>query len=288
MPSQSPILWVVATPIGNLGDLSDRAREILSVVDVILAEDTRKTGRLLQLCGVRGPRLLSFFEHNEAARIKQVLNLLRQGKQIALVSSAGTPLMSDPGYILVRTCRDSGFRVSPVPGPSAPVAALMASGLPPYPFAFLGFLPRKSGEKRRLLAHFAPVQITLVFFERVSRLQRSLHDAREVLGQRQVCIARELTKKHEEFIFFSLGSDQELPADLLGEVTVLLAPQDKELQATAEEEVVRIMHKKAGPNDGARTVVNRTAPHVRGWGKKALYEVFLREIRQIGNGQEDL
>ena len=288
MPSQSPTLWVVATPIGNLGDLSERAREILAVVDVILAEDTRKTGRLLQVCGITGPRLLSFFEHNEAARVKQVLDLLKQGKQVALVSSAGTPLMSDPGYILVRTCRDYGFRVSPVPGPSAPVAALMASGLPPYPFAFLGFLPRKSGEKRRLFAQFAPVQVTLAFFERVSRLESSLHDAREVLGQRQACIARELTKKHEEFISFTLGSEQELPADLLGEVTVLLAPQDKEAQATAEKEVIRIMRKKAGPNDGARTVVNHTAPHVTGWGKKALYDVYLREIRQIGDGQEDL
>lgn len=288
MPSQSPTLWVVATPIGNLGDLSERAREVLSGVDVILAEDTRKTGRLMQVCGISGPRLLSFFEHNEAARIKQVMELLRQGKQVALVSSAGTPLMSDPGYILVRTCRDYGFHVSPVPGPSAPVAALMASGLPPYPFAFLGFLPRKSGEKRRLFTHFAPVQITLVFFERISRLQSSLQDALEVLGHRQACIARELTKKHEEFIYFNLGSDQQLPADLLGEVTVLLAPQDKEVPATAEEDVIRIMRTKAGPNDKARTVVNRTAAHVRGWGKKDLYALYLREIRQVGDGQEDL
>jgi len=288
MPFQSPTLWVVATPIGNLGDLSGRAREILSGADVILAEDTRKTGRLLQLCGITGPRLLSFFEHNETARITQVLDMLKQGRQVALVSSAGTPLMSDPGYILVRTCWDSGFRVSPVPGPSAPVAALMASGLPPYPFAFLGFLPRKSGEKRRLFAQFASVQATLAFFERVSRLKNSLQDACAALGQRQACIARELTKKHEEFIFFTLGSDQELPADLLGEVTVLLAPRDKEIQATTEEEVVRIMRSKSGPDDGARTVVNRTALHVTGWGKKALYDIFLREIRQNRNEQEDL
>ncbi|MDZ7762005.1 MAG: 16S rRNA (cytidine(1402)-2'-O)-methyltransferase [Desulfovermiculus sp.] len=287
MPSQPPILWVVATPIGNLGDLSDRAREVLFAVDVLLAEDTRKTGRLLHQCGISGPRLVSLFEHNEESRIKQVVSWLAQGRNVALVSSAGTPLMSDPGYRLVRACRQAGFRVSPVPGPSAPMAALMASGLPPYPFVFLGFMPRKSGEKRRLFGDFLFARATLVFFERVSRLADTLHDAYSILGHRQVCLARELTKKHEEFIFGTLGSDQEDLTHLMGEVTVLIAPPNKDAGSTEEKEVVRVMRSLCHSGDGAKAVVERTIPLVCGWGKKALYDLFLREVRKKGKGSED-
>jgi len=287
MPSPSPTLWVVATPIGNLGDLSDRAREVLSTADALLAEDTRKTGRFLKQCGISGPRLVSFFEHNENSRIQQVLSMLGQGRSVALVSSAGTPLMSDPGFRLVQACRQAGFRVSPVPGPSAPVAALMASGLPPYPFAFLGFMPRKPGEKRRLLAQFSSAPGTLVFFERVSRLANTLHEAYAVLGDRQICLARELTKKHEEFIFATLGSGREDLSELMGEVTVLVAPGAKESWTTDKEEVVRIMRGLCRPDEGAKSVVERTVPLIRGWGKKALYDLFLREIQRKGKGSED-
>lgn len=286
MPLQSPILWVVATPIGNLGDLSQRAAEVLSSVDVLLAEDTRKTGRLLDMCGISRPRLLSLFEHNERARIKQVLGLLEQGLQIALVSSAGTPLISDPGYLLVRSCRQAGFQVSPVPGPSAPVAALMASGFPPYPFAFLGFLPRKSGEKRRLFAPYVQVPVTLVFFERASRLENTLGDVQSVLGPREVCIARELTKQFEQFLFLTPGSQsQELP-ELPGEVTVLIAPGKNEQGTTDTLDVIRIMRSAAERETGARSVVEHTLAQVSGWGKKALYELYLRKVQGKDAGTE--
>ncbi|MBS3780361.1 MAG: 16S rRNA (cytidine(1402)-2'-O)-methyltransferase [Desulfovermiculus sp.] len=287
MPSPPPILWVVATPIGNLGDLSDRAKEVLSTVDVLLAEDTRKTGRFMQQMGLTGPRLFSLYEHNETSRIGQVLSLLAQGQDVALVSSAGTPLMSDPGYRLVQACWQAGFRVAPIPGPSAPVAALMASGLPPYPFVFLGFVPRKSGEKRRLFADFASTRATLVFFERLSRMANTLLAAYSVLGDRQVCLARELTKKHEEFIFLTLGSGQEDLSHLKGEVTVIVAPQDRETRITEEEEVVRIMESLCQPGDGAKVVVERTVPLIRGWGKKALYDLFLRQIQGQRNHSEE-
>jgi 16S rRNA (cytidine1402-2'-O)-methyltransferase len=256
-------------------------------VDVVLAEDTRRTGRLLDMCGISGPRLLSLFEHNEQARVAQVLSLLEQGQTAALVSSAGTPLLSDPGYMLVRACRKAGVRVSPVPGPSAPATALMASGLPPYPYAFLGFVPRKSGEKRRLFAQYARLQITLVFFERASRLEATLDELGTALGEREVCIARELTKKHEEFLFLTLGSDRPALSELLGEVTVLVAPGAREQGATRQEDVVRVMREVRTPEAGARDVVEQTLPRVSGWGKKALYELFLRQVQGKGPEAEE-
>ena len=279
MSSSSPILWVVATPIGNLGDLSPRAREVLTQADIILAEDTRITGRLLHLTGISGKRLMSLYEHNETARIEQVLDLLGQGHSLALVSSAGTPLMSDPGYALVKACRLAGFGVSPVPGPSAPIAALMASGLPPLPFTFLGFLPRKTGDKRRLFEEYAQVSTTLVFFERISRLQTSLHTAHSVLGQREVCLARELTKRYESFLPLSLHAQMEVPEGLAGEVTVIIAPGGKKARVTETEEVVRILRDQAKPGLGAKAVVAQSAKAISGWGKKALYDLYQREVK---------
>ena len=151
MPFPSPRLWVVAGTLGNPGDFSPRARQALQGADLILAEDTRRAGLFFQRHEVvpRGS-LRSFFEHNEQERIPFVLKVLEQGRDVALISDAGTPLIGDPGYRLVRACREAGFSVSPVPGPCAPVAALCASGLPPSPFTFLGFLPRQAGDKKRL------------------------------------------------------------------------------------------------------------------------------------------
>jgi 16S rRNA (cytidine1402-2'-O)-methyltransferase len=153
-------LWVVATPLGNPGDLSPRAREVLAAADLLLAEDTRRAGLLFQRLGIRSKGFLSLFEHNEEARIGTVLAALERGESVALFSDAGTPLLSDPGFRLVRACREAGFAVSPVPGPSAPAAALSASGLPPQPFVFLGFLPRKDGDIRRFLEPFAALPAT--------------------------------------------------------------------------------------------------------------------------------
>ena len=164
MSSSSGILWIVATPLGNPGDLSPRARETLGGVDGILAEDTRRTGLLLARCGILAPPLTSLHDHNEDDRLSRVLAWLREGKSLALVSDAGTPLLSDPGFRLVRACREAGISVSPVPGPSAPLAALSACGLPPHPFVFLGFVPRQQAERRSLFTVFAGVTATLVFF----------------------------------------------------------------------------------------------------------------------------
>jgi 16S rRNA (cytidine1402-2'-O)-methyltransferase len=269
-------VWIVATPLGNLGDFSPRARQTLEAADIILAEDTRRTGQLLQLAGVTGKRLLSLHEHNENARIDEVLELLGAGKDVAVVSDAGTPLIADPGYRLVAACRRAGVRVVPVPGPCAPIAALMASGLPPYPFVFLGFPPRKTGEARALFAAYAQVPATLVFFERKNRVGPTLELLHEVLGEREFCLARELTKKHEQFINGRLGQAPEMGDELLGEVTVIIGPPG-ETAATDAAEVLRLARDRVRegmrPKDAARAVRGMT----KGWSVKRIYEMLLEQ-----------
>ena len=267
-------LWIVATPLGNLGDFSPRARQTLEAADLILAEDTRRAGHLLQLAGVTGKRLLSLHEHNEIARIEEIMAFMEQGLQVAVVSDAGTPLIADPGYRLVAECRRQGVPVVPVPGPCAPIAALMASGLPPYPFVFLGFLPRKSGEARAVLRAYAGICATLVFFERKNRVLPTLELAFETLGEREFCLARELTKKHEQFINGRLGQLQDFTEELLGEVTVIIGPPG-ESAATSESEVLALARAqvRAGvrPKDAARTVREQTT----GWSAKQIYEMIV-------------
>lgn len=269
-------VWIVATPLGNLGDFSPRARQTLEGADIVLAEDTRRAGHLLQLAGIPGKRLISLHEHNEAQRIDEVLALLSQGLQVAVVSDAGTPLIADPGYRLVAACRKQGISVVPVPGPCAPITALMASGLPPYPFVFLGFLPRKSGDTRTLLRPYADLSATLVFFERKNRVLPTLELVHEVLGGREFCIARELTKKHEQFINGRLGQMPDFDGELLGEVTVVIGPP-VEIQATSGPQVLALVQalirEGMRPKDAARTVRDQ----VSGWSVKQIYELIVEQ-----------
>lgn len=270
MPSTSPTLWVVATPLGNPGDFSPRAREAVTGAALVLAEDTRRAGQLFQRCGVSAARMMSFHDHNEQGRIAAVLEVLAEEGDVALVSDAGTPLMSDPGYRLVRACREAGIRVSPVPGPSAPVTALCACGLPPHPYTFLGFLPRKRGEQVKLLKPFASVKTTLVFFERKTRLKDTLEAALEALGPRELCVSRELTKTHEEFILSRLEKTDELPDELLGEITVVIGPPEDARSDEADIDAVIAEESEAGgrPKEIARRVKER----VPGWSVKEIYE----------------
>lgn len=225
------VLWVAATPLGNPGDLSPRAREVLAEADCVLAEDTRRSGLLLAGLGIKAKRFLSLHDHNEEARVAPVLEALAQGQNFALVSDAGTPLLSDPGYRLVRACRAAGFRVAPLPGPSAVLSALSACGLPPLPFVFLGFPPRKRGEQKALFAPYARLPLTVVFFERKDRLPATLELLFELFGPREACVAREMTKTYEEFINFRLGDRAALPEELLGEITVVIGPPGEESEA---------------------------------------------------------
>jgi len=192
------VLYVVATPIGNLGDISARALQVLREVDLIAAEDTRHSRQLLQHFGIQTP-LISLHEHNEQSRIPQLLSQLRQGKALALISDAGTPLLSDPGYPLLRSLREHGLRAVPIPGPSSLLAALSVAGLPTDRFVFEGFLPAKAVARRRRLELLAPEERTLAFFEAGHRIQASLQAMMEVFGaDRRAVLARELTKVFEE------------------------------------------------------------------------------------------
>lgn len=192
-------LVLVGTPIGNLGDLSPRAVEELAKADVVACEDSRRTGRLLQHAGIRARELLVVNDHNEAQRVEEVLARLARGQRVAVVTDAGMPGISDPGERLVRAASRDGFRVEVVPGPSAAVAALVASGLPTARFVFEGFLARKAGARRQRLAELVDEQRTLVFYEAPHRVAATLTDLATVLGGwRRVAVARELTKLHEE------------------------------------------------------------------------------------------
>ena len=191
------ILFLVATPIGNLEDLSPRAVRVLRESKLIAAEDTRHTGILLKHFEIQTP-LTSYFEHNKLHKLDTILAALADG-DVALVSDAGTPAINDPGYELVRAALASGFDVRPVPGPSAPVAALSVSGLPTDAFTYLGYLPHKPTERRKFVAQIANLRHTLIFLESPHRLLASLADLLAILGDRQICVAREMTKLFEEF-----------------------------------------------------------------------------------------
>jgi len=223
-------LYIVSTPIGNLGDLSKRAAEILAAADLIACEDTRRTGRLLAHLGLKR-RLVSLHEHNERSRLPSLVAALAEGQSIALVSDAGTPLLSDPGFLLVREAIAHGIDIRVVPGPSAPIAALALSGLPPHPFTFLGFPPPKSGKRRSFYRKYADLDHTLVIFESPHRLAASLHDLLAEMGNRPAALAREMTKLHEEVLRGSLGEileAVEARGSLKGELVIVLGRRGKD------------------------------------------------------------
>lgn len=193
----SGTLYLVATPIGNLADITHRAIDVLKTVSVIACEDTRHTRKLLQHYGLE-TKTVSYHEHNEQERGRQLIELLREGKDVAVVSDAGTPSISDPGYRLVRAAIDSDVQVVPVPGPSALISALIAAGLPTDEFFFGGFLPARANARRTRLAELRSMPGTLIFYEAPHRLAETLKDALETLGEREAVVARELTKLHEE------------------------------------------------------------------------------------------
>lgn len=197
------ILYIVATPIGNLEDITLRALRILKEADLIACEDTRHTAKLLTYYGIGTPRE-SYHKFNEESRAPRLIQLLREGKNIALVSDSGMPLISDPGYELVSLCGKEGIRVIPVPGPSALVAALAASGLPAEDFFFAGFLPSRASLRKRKLEELRDIAATLILYEAPHRLLDSLEDMAAILGQRRATLARELTKIHEELLHGTL------------------------------------------------------------------------------------
>jgi 16S rRNA (cytidine1402-2'-O)-methyltransferase len=273
------VLYVVATPIGNLEDLSARAGRVLSEVDAIAAEDTRHTQRLLRHLGIERP-LISLHEHNETARVEQLRRRLADGAQLALVSDAGTPLISDPGFVLVRELRRAGCRVVPIPGPCALIAALSAAGLPTDRFTFEGFLPAKSGARRKQLEAGASREETRVFYESPHRIRDLLADLAAVVGKRQVVLARELTKTFETLLDGSaaelLSIMDEDPDQARGEFVVMLAgaPRREEAADDAEgEALLRAMLAEGVAVKSAAAVVVR----LLGGRRKHWYQMALTQ-----------
>lgn len=218
------MLYLVSTPIGNLKDITLRAIEVLGSADVIACEDTRRTGMLLKHHGISS-RLLSFHDHSGPGRLRQILSLLKEGKNVALVSDSGSPLISDPGFPLVREAVREGIRVEAVPGPSSLIAGLIASGLPTDRFTFWGFLPAKAGRRKRELEKAAKLEHTIVFFESPHRIAAVLGEMAGIFGDREAALCRELTKKFEEIIRGSLSElharfSQEKP---LGEIVLVVS-----------------------------------------------------------------
>ncbi len=257
------VLYVVATPIGNMGDISARAREILAAVSVVAAEDTRHSSLLLRGLGLERP-LLSLHEHNERARAAELVERLRGGESVALISDAGTPLVSDPGYQLLRAALAAGIVVSPVPGPCAAIAALSAAGLPSERFCFEGFLPARAAARRRRLAELAAEPRTLVIYEAPHRIAASLADlAAACGGTRRACIARELTKRFESFYRGSLAelvaraqSDEDLRR---GESVIIVeGAQAKPLSAGRLDETLVVLLRFLPPSAAAEAAAELT------------------------------
>jgi 16S rRNA (cytidine1402-2'-O)-methyltransferase len=225
-PLTASTLYLVATPIGNLEDITLRALRVLKECDVVAAEDTRHSGQLLKHFGISKP-LLSYFQFNEAKRSEEIIERLRRGEKVALVTDAGSPGISDPGERVVKAAIAAGFRVESIPGPSALVAAITASGLPADEFHFIGFLPHKSGQRRNKLESLKNFEGTLVLYESPYRVEKLLGELSEVFPERQIVLARELTKKFEEFL---RGKPAELltvaqKRSLKGEFVVMIGPQ---------------------------------------------------------------
>lgn len=272
----SATLYVVATPIGNLRDITLRALETLKSVEVIAAEDTRNTSHLLQAHGIP-TRLMALHEHNERNAAEKIIVLLRDGKSVALVSDAGTPAISDPGALTVKAVRDAGYKVVPIPGANAAITALSAAGFTDNGFLFAGFLPSKPTARKKMLTSLSPLQYTLVFYEAPHRIVELIDDCVSVFGgERKITFARELSKLFEQIHTCSLGEAQAwLQADLnhqRGEFVVLVAGAAAVPADDAEAERVLGVLLKELPLKQAASL----AAEITGGKRNALYELALK------------
>jgi 16S rRNA (cytidine1402-2'-O)-methyltransferase len=281
-------LYVVATPIGNLEDITLRALSVLRTVDVVAAEDTRKTAQLLRHFEISAP-LLSYYDHNEAVRAPELVERLRKGAAVALVTTAGTPCISDPGYRVVAAAAAAGLPVVPVPGPSAAAAALSASGLPSDAFAFEGFLPKKAGKRAARLQALASDPRTLIVYESPQRITALVESMLPVFGNRPAVLARELTKRYEEFIRGDLGdilATLKQRGDIKGECTLLVAGRAEEGEASWSEARDAIRRGLATRSKGLSELAREVA-HAHGLPRQAVYEQALAiKSEQTGFGTE--
>lgn len=273
-------LFIIATPIGNLEDITLRALRVLKEADLIACEDTRHTRKLLTHYQISKPAV-SYHEHNEQERSAELIEKLESGLNVALVSDAGTPLVSDPGFRIVREAIERRIPVVPIPGPSALITAVSASGLPTSEFAFFGFLPARRAARRARLRELAEVKSTLVFYEAPHRINETIADAREAFGDRECVVARELTKLHEEFLRGSLAELEVPEAAARGEIVLLIGPPGRgqarqparEQIASINEEIERLI---SADGLDQRSALKRIARD-RGISKSDAYRLMIDE-----------
>ena len=272
-------LYLVATPIGNLEDLSPRAVRILREARLIAAEDTRVTRKLLTHFDLH-TALTSYYEHNKLTKLDSILATLAQG-DVALVSDAGTPAINDPGYELVRAALQAGHSVCPIPGPSAPLAALAASGLPTDAFLYLGYLPRKSSDRLALAEQITNLPYTLIFLESPHRILLALADLESGLGNRQVAVARELTKLHEQIWRGSLSAAQAYftENEPRGEFTLVVAGKNRDAAVTWKEDKILIAIRSGLENGESPSALARRLAEESGWERRTLYQMVSRSGR---------
>ncbi len=275
-------LYLVATPIGNLEDMSPRAIRVLHEASLIAAEDTRHTGNLLKRFEIQTP-LTSYFEHNKLSKLDFILDKLSSG-DVALVSDAGTPAINDPGYELVRATLASGFDVRPVPGPSAPVAALSVSGLPTDSFLYLGYLPHKKTERRKFVERISNSPYTLILLESPHRIIEALEDLLSAFGDRRICVAREMTKMFEEYWRGTLGGAVEYfkSKEARGEFTLVIEGEKKEERGKWTDEELRKAIEKESKGGKSAKALSAELSERSGWSKKDVY----RLVSQKGNSDE--
>jgi 16S rRNA (cytidine1402-2'-O)-methyltransferase len=271
------ILYLVATPIGNLEDMSPRAMRVLREASLIAAEDTRHTGKLLKHFGIKTP-LTSYFEHNKLDKLDFILDKLSHG-DVALVSDAGMPAINDPGYELVKAALASGFDVLPVPGPSAPISALAVSGLPTDSFLYLGYLPHKASERRKSVERISDSLYTLIFFESPYRIVESLEDILSILGDRKICVAREMTKMFEEYwrgtVSGALDYFKSQPAR--GEFTLVVEGKKREANAQWTEEQLRAAIKRESQSNKSAKEISAELAEQSGWNKRDIYRLIIQK-----------
>ena len=278
------ILYIVATPIGNLADITLRALDVLKTVDLVAAEDTRHTRKLLSHYDISA-KLMSCNEHNEQARAGELVKKLLAGSSVALLSDAGTPTLSDPGYRVLQAAISASIRIVPIPGPSAAIAALSAAGLPSDAFLFVGFLPNKGAKRRTRLKQLAKEPATIIFYESPNRIIALLQDIAEVLGDRQVVLGREMTKRYEEFIrgraIEVLDALQDR-SDVKGEITLLVSGKAalvEDFSEAVQDEIADAL--KAGSMGSAK--LSRELASRYGMPKNQVYEMILKMKAELND-----
>ena len=280
MSSKPGTLYIVATPIGNLEDITLRALRILRQADLIAAEDTRHTRKLLSAHDIHSP-LISYHEHNVHTRGPQLIRELMTGKSVALVTDAGTPGISDPGIDLVRLAVSQDIQVSPIPGPSAVTTALTVAGLPTQPFLFLGYPPNRPTARRTFFTNYAQAEETLIFFESPRRLGGCLKDMRKIWGNRKVAVTRELTKIHEEIFRGTLEEAMERwPGEARGEVTLLVAGAEKEKSHLDDSLIEQLRTSLTSDSRPLKEIVAEVAQE-RGISKRLVYQEALKIKREL-------